>query len=86
MWAFAYALLALLEPGSFNVTPNEGRGDFLVFHYYSIVTLTTLGYGDVTPLTEVARAISALEALVGQLYLVVVMAWLVGMHVSRKSG
>jgi len=57
----------------------------LVFQYYSFVTITTLGYGDITPVTEVAKAFSVLEAVVGQLYLVVAVAWLVGMHVSSKS-
>jgi hypothetical protein len=64
----------------------QGQSDFLLFEYYSFVTLTTLGYGDITPLTKVAKAFSVLEAVVGQLYLVVVVAWFVGMHVSRKSG
>ena len=54
--------------------------------YYSFVTLTTLSYGDITPLTKVAKAFSVLEAVVGQLYLVEEVAWLVGMHVYRKSG
>ena len=49
------------------------------------VTITTLGYGDITPGTEVAKMFSVLEAVVGQLYLVIVVAWLVGMHVSKKS-
>jgi hypothetical protein len=44
-----------------------------------------LGYGDISPVTEVARAFSVLEAVFGQLYLVVVVAWLVGMNVSSKS-
>jgi hypothetical protein len=57
----------------------------LVFQYFSFVTITTLGYGDITPVTEVAKAITVLEAVVGQLYLVVAVAWLVGMYVSKKS-
>ena len=57
----------------------------MVFQYYSFVTITTLGYGDITPVTEVAKTFSPLEAVVGQLYLVVVVAWLVGMHVSKRS-
>jgi hypothetical protein len=44
-----------------------------------------LGYGDITPITEMATALSVFESFVGQIYLVVVIAWLVGMHVSRKS-
>jgi hypothetical protein len=43
------------------------------------------GYADITPLTEMATALSVLESFIGQMYLVVVIAWLVGMHVSRKS-
>ena len=63
----------------------DAGGDFLVFEYYSFVTLTTLGFGDITPLTRMAKAFSVLEAVIGQLYLVVVVAWFVGMHVSKKS-
>jgi len=85
MWAFLYTFLELLEPASFNIDLGHPKGFFLVFQYYSFVTITTLGYGDITPVTEVAKAFSVLEAVCGQLYLVVVVAWLVGMHVSNKS-
>lgn len=85
MWAFLYTFLELVDPTSFNVDLNQPKGYLLVFHYYSLVTITTLGYGDITPVTEVAKAFSVLEAVCGQLYLVVVVAWLVGMHVSNKS-
>jgi hypothetical protein len=84
LWALVYTFLYLIEPASFNLP--QGQGDFLVFEYYSFVTLTTLGFGDITPLTKIAKAFSVLEAVVGQLYLVVVVAWFVGMHVSRRSG
>ena len=84
LWALVYTFLDLIDPASFNLP--QGQSDFLIFEYYSFVTLTTLGYGDITPLTKVAKAFSVLEAVVGQLYLVVVVAWFVGMHVSRKSG
>jgi hypothetical protein len=84
LWALVYTFLDLIDPASFSLP--GGQGDFLLFEYYSFVTLTTLGYGDITPLTKVAKAFSVLEAVVGQLYLVVVVAWFVGMHVSRKSG
>jgi hypothetical protein len=84
LWALVYTVLYLIEPASFNLPQRQG--DFLVFEYYSFVTLTTLGFGDITPLTKIAKAFSVLEAVVGQLYLVVVVAWFVGMHVSTKSG
>ena len=50
-----------------------------------LVTITTVGYGDITPVTRVARAFANLEAVVGQLYLVILVSWLVGMYVSQKS-
>ena len=85
LWAFLYTFLELVDPASFNIDLDQPQGYLLVFQYYSFVTITTLGYGDITPVTEVAKAFSVLEAVIGQLYLVVVVAWLVGMHVSRKS-
>ncbi|MHC4076527.1 MAG: potassium channel family protein [Planctomycetota bacterium] len=84
-WAFVYTLLELVDPASFNITLSHLQDYLSVFQYYSFVTITTLGYGDITPVTEVAKAFSVLEAVVGQLYLVVAVAWLVGMHVSRKT-
>jgi len=85
MWAFGYTFLELINPTSFSIDLKRSDGYVLVFQYYSFVTITTLGYGDITPVSEVARAFSLLEAVVGQLYLVVAVAWLVGMYVSKKS-
>ena len=83
LWALVYTFLDLIDPASFSLP--GGQGDFLLFEYYSFVTLTTLGFGDITPLTKVAKAFSVLEAVVGQLYLVVVVAWFVGMLVAKRS-
>ena len=83
LWAMVYTFLDRIDPASFNLP--GGQGDFLLFEYFSFVTLTTLGYGDITPLSKVAKAFSVLEAVVGQLYLVVVVAWFVGMLVARRS-
>ena len=55
------------------------------FYYYSLVTLTTLGYGDITPLEPMARGLAALEAVIGPVYLTVLVARLVGMHISGDS-
>ncbi len=85
LWAFVYTFLELVDPASFNIDPSRPQGYLLVFQYFSFVTITTLGYGDITPVTEVAKAITVLEAVAGQLYLVVAVAWLVGMYVSKKS-
>jgi len=85
MWAFLYMVLEKLAPGSFSIPQDALRSEIKHFQYFSFVTITTLGYGDVTPLTDKASALAMLEALVGQIYLVVLVAWLVGMYVSRKS-
>ena len=85
MWAFLYMILELLAPGSFSFPERAIRTDTMRFEYFSFVTITTLGYGDITPLTNKASALVLLEAFVGQVYLVALVAWLVGMHVSRRS-
>ena len=85
LWADLYKLLETQVPGSFSLPEGQIKNDRLVFLYFSIVTITTLGYGDITPLTDRAGGLAAVEAFTGQIYLVVLVAWLVGMHVSRKS-
>jgi hypothetical protein len=84
MWAFLYTFLELVDPASFNIDLSQPEGYLSEFQYYSFVTITTLGYGDITPMTGVAKSFSALEAVVGQLYVVVVIAWLVGNYVRQK--
>ncbi len=96
VWASVYALVETSHPGSFSfpeitrVAPEgvdaPGRRTLGAtgFFYYSFVTLTTLGYGDITPRTELARTLSWFEALVGQLFIAVTLARLVAVHVSRS--
>ena len=83
-WAFLYLIQEFFRPGSISF-PFDQSLDFYNFLYFSCVTITTLGYGDVLPLTQQASALAILEAITGQMYLVVVVAWLVGMYVSRRS-
>jgi len=85
MWAFLYMILELASPGSFSFPDWGSRGETMQFEYLSFVTITTLGYGDITPVTDKASALVIIEAVIGQIYLVVLVAWLVGMHVSRRS-
>jgi hypothetical protein len=84
MWAFIYRFLETLHPGSFAIAQSGSQESRSLFTYYSFVTITTLGYGDVAPLTKAARAFSLLEAIVGQMYLVVLVARLVGIHISQS--
>jgi hypothetical protein len=85
MWSFVYMVLEVIVPGSFSIPESGLNAKQFVFLYYSFVTITTLGYGDITPLTHQAGALTILEAIVGQIYLVVLVAFLVGMFVSRRA-
>lgn len=84
-WAHAYELVVLWHPGAFTGAV-EARGS-LPWTYYSFVTLTTMGYGDIMPVHPLARALAVLEALTGQLYLAIMLARLVSMELqSRRDG
>ena len=85
MWTFLYMILEMVAPGSFSVPDKSIRVETMQFEYFSFITITTLGYGDITPLTNRASALTLLEAIIGQIYLVVLVAWLVGMFVSSKA-
>jgi Ion channel len=78
-WAHAYHITELLHPGSFN--PAGAMSSVSDFAYFSFVTLSTLGYGDITPARPIARSLSVGESLAGQLYLAVLVARLVAMEV-----
>lgn len=80
IWAHAYHIVAVLHPGSFR-GPTDELSNLGGWAYYSYVTLTTVGYGDITPVTQVARTLSIAEALCGQLYLAVLIARLVAMEI-----
>ncbi|UZJ42538.1 ion channel [Prosthecochloris sp. SCSIO W1101] len=86
VWALLHGLVEAYVPGSYDVAGEQMSSvDMNVFMYYSIVTLTTLGYGDITPLSASARSLAAMEALVGQIYLTVIIARLVGLHMQQKT-
>ena len=84
MWSFIYRVLETLHPDSFSFAQNAVGEKRTLFTYYSFVTITTLGYGDITPTTGVAKAFSVLEAVIGQIYLVVLVARLVGINISQS--
>ena len=84
MWAFVFLFLEAVQPGSFQMAQGQSAdaGQFL---YFSFVTMTTLGYGDMTPISSGARSLAVLSAVMGQLYLAVTIARLVGMHISQSQ-
>jgi len=79
-WAQAYKIVSYLRPDSFqSAVANFSSG--VNWHYFSFVTLTTLGYGDIVPIRPLARSLAIGEALTGQLYLTVLIARLVALEV-----
>ena len=83
MWASIFAILEFLQPASFQISSKLQTEPFS-FAYYSYVTLTTLGYGDVTPISAPARSFSFLEAITGQIYLATLVARLVAINIIQS--
>ncbi len=78
-----FIIMDLFIPGSFTQV-ESAEGSYPTFIYYGFVTLTTLGYGDITPDTALARSLSIFTALFGQLYLVIIMALIIGKYLKGK--
>lgn len=82
VWSFVYGALAVVQVTAFKDVAADQIASLV---YFSFVTLSTLGYGDITPLTRQAQVLAFSEALVGQLYLTVLVARLVGLYSSNKG-
>ena len=88
-WSILYGLLDQTLPQAFNLPAAAGlygpdRQEQLT--YFSFVTLATLGYGDITPIHGVSRMFAIMEALIGQLYPATLLARLVSLEVTHRSG
>jgi hypothetical protein len=83
-WAVVFTLTEDVEAGSFAGIGGAGDrvSDFL---YFSMVTQTTLGYGDITPVSGLPRSLAALEAFLGQVFLVATVARLVSLQVAHSG-
>lgn len=85
LWALAYTGLDLLAPGSF-----QGFASFDEYSwdsewlYFSFVTMTTLGYGDITPVSATAKFLAYSQAVFGQFYIAVLVAGLVGAYIAKS--
>lgn len=91
-WADVYALVEIAYPGSFSLLEGGEQQHMQIaahrasqFNYFSFVTLSTLGYGDITPITRPAQGLAAMEAILGQLFLAVLIARLVGQVVVKQE-
>jgi hypothetical protein len=86
-FATIYALVEVLVPGSFHLADPLPERPLhpSFFNYFSLVTLTTVGYGDIVPAQAVARALATLEAAIGQLYPAIILARLVSIEVTQRD-
>lgn len=91
-WMFIYFSIVSIDPNAINLSADPAYTDrqtasVLINEllYFSYVTQTTLGYGDLSPVTGIARAFAMVQALVGQIYIAVVVARLVGLEIVHAS-
>jgi hypothetical protein len=87
-WTVAYWLVDQLTPGgafSFNTTRGAHSMNGFTGFYFSFITLSTVGYGDITPVSQAARWLAAMEAMTGLLYVAVLIARLVSLYSTAKS-
>jgi voltage-gated potassium channel len=85
-WAVAYSIVELYWPGSFSGfmvgAGSEWDSEWL---YFSFVTMTTLGYGDIAPISAIARVLAYMQAMFGQFYIAILVAGLVSAYISQKD-
>ncbi|MFA5180909.1 MAG: potassium channel family protein [Syntrophales bacterium] len=88
IWGEAYSLLEHLYPGSFYYSLSEKTGHRIsssFFTYFSFVTLTTIGYGDISPVSKGAKLLVIMEAIMGQLYIAIFLARIIATYQGRKK-
>jgi voltage-gated potassium channel Kch len=88
VFAIAYSMVEFLSPGSYQmpaVGSQYGEQKARVFYYFSVTTLTTAGFGDITAVNPIARTLVMMEALIGQLYPAILIARLVSLHAETKK-
>ena len=86
-WAGTYQLLEISEPHSFAMSDSNASEQNFIFQmwYFSMVTLTTLGYGDIAPSSMVAKVFVVLEAIMGQFYIAILIANLIGRRIAQEK-
>ena len=86
VWSFAYIGLETFRPGSFSFAAHlEPEVFWTDLYYFSFVTMTTLGYGDITPVSQPARSLAILEAICGVMFLGVLIGRLIGAYGKERK-
>jgi len=86
IWALLYSFIDRLTVDAFNgLSAHANQQVIWEYIYFSFVTLSTLGYGDISPANEIARSLVYMEAICGQIYLAILVASLVGAHMSEQA-
>jgi len=94
VWMFLFLLVESVHPGSFHIadgatpaidTAPRPAASVSLFLYFSLVTLSTVGFGDIVPITGPARGLVSLEGILGQFYLAVLVARLVGLYTANSQ-
>jgi hypothetical protein len=84
-WAIAYTVTEMIAPGSFNgLTAEINQGWNSDWLYFSFVTMSTLGYGDFSPVSPIAKMLAYLQAVFGLFYIAILVAGLVGAYISSR--
>ncbi|BAJ00573.1 potassium channel family protein [Shewanella violacea] len=87
MWTIAYLLIMEFAPNSFTgMGPLPWGENFSQMAYFSFVTLTTLGYGDISPISSFSQVVVYMEAIAGVFYMAIVVASLVSSNQGKKHG
>jgi len=86
LWSVAYTMVELSWPNSFRGFEVGGHSQWdSEWLYFSFVTMTTLGYGDIAPVSALARVLAYMQAVFGQFYIAILVAGLVSAHISHRE-
>ena len=88
LWASAYGIVVHFDPGAIYINPSndpDGTTGWSDLVYYSLSTLTSTGYGEITPVAPAGRALAMLQQVVGVLFVAILIARLTGMHRARSE-
>jgi len=86
IWTVIYLIILQLDPGAFSgVDAGNWKQNFAQVAYYSFVTLTTLGYGDILPVNKVAQFFVSMEAIIGVFYMAIIVSSLISLRLAALN-